>query len=386
MNEYPHILASLQLLLMSISFVISTNTKFKTLYWIHVLLFIYEPFSQLYFNARYAMYIAILILILKSKSYFLISLLVLDGAIIYNIQHSISQTLSNKNYSILYDEWHGNEFVQIIHNSKLDLRIQRHHHSVIGAMYMKYHDSAFKEFYLPDAVVLTRSKVEDANTLIIGLGIGISARSLAEYGMTVNAVEIDPLVGYTAIKWFDLPTNTIALHIEDGGTFIKSAGYYDFIIQDVFSDGVVPGELFTISYFEELKTHLTINGIFVTNFVGVLREKAFLMFSSTLKHEFNYLRCFAEDPKNNKTQNCFCFASQMAISFDHKPTKIIDNPIRDQVFSKMAENEIKLEFEDAVVDANNVAYFEYVSMMGYIDHWYAMQDMLPAELWMTTGN
>eukprot|EP00835_Amoeboradix_gromovi_P003540 NODE_238_length_13323_cov_0.463854.p4 type:complete len:375 gc:universal NODE_238_length_13323_cov_0.463854:2923-1799(-) len=259
--SHPLFLAGLQLALMycALNFRIA-NQQSRLTYAITALFLLLFPNLPIYVNPQYIFYFLAIVLIVKYKRFFLLSVLVLDISLVHNLEKLCKNELISQNYNILFSSWNKNEFIQVIHNNKNNLRFQRHHHSVIGAMYMSFHDSAFEEFYIPDAVILSRRDVTGCQALIIGLGVGISAGSMTEYGLNVEVAELDPLVGYTAKKWFDLPSS-VNLTIEDGLDYLRNAKTYDFIIHDVFSDGNIPGKLFTVECLRQVKEHLSSDGI-----------------------------------------------------------------------------------------------------------------------------
>ena len=107
------------------------------------------------------------------------------------------------------------------------------------------------------------------------------------------------------------------------------------------------------------------------------------MFVSTLNKEFKHLSCFGEEALKKTTQNCFCFASDSPIKFRTPITSdALDNPIRKQLFDELGQRRIKLSFIASYITTETARYFEFKSKTPYLDHWHAMQDMLPAELWI----
>lgn len=142
-------------------------------------------------------------------------------------------------------------------------------HSIIGGAYIKYNmDSVFGSFYFLDFVrFVDRPKLKPAKgkqkALQIGLGIGVTTRSLTLHGNTdVDLVELDPAVYDYARKYFDLP-EPYSVHIGDGRAFLDTApeGVYDYVLHDVFTGGLVPGKLFTIEALDRAKKVLKEDGI-----------------------------------------------------------------------------------------------------------------------------
>lgn len=106
-----------------------------------------------------------------------------------------------------------------------------------------------------------------------GLGVGIAASAFAQQGYTVDIVEIDPLVYRAAADHFGLvasPNGTV--NIEDGAAYVKAiakqrrAGKYDgqkwnLVVQDCFTGGSVPGEMFTREFWADLKENVAEDGV-----------------------------------------------------------------------------------------------------------------------------
>ena len=379
-NENPHYLAGLQFIVMYCACIC---TSYNILvYIVSLLAIIYSISIPIHIPAQIMLYFCAIVSIVHYNKRYLIALVVLDASIWYNVQ----QSLDLSDFEFLFSSWHNNDFIQVIERKSWDLRIQRAQHSIIGAMYPKYHDSAFKAFYVPDALVLTRTSLTNTNCLIIGLGVGISTRSMVDYGLQVTVVELNPKVVQTAQTYFDLP-KSITITIADGANYIKQISKYDFIIHDVFSDGIVPGQLYSQSFLDNILANLKINGLLVINFVGDTSHKAFHMFVNTLKSKFTNLRCFGEELQEKQiiTENCFCFASLYPIEFRSGTLKDANNhPIRHQVFNDLLSTEINLNAipQCQLITNESISLFEYYSRLSYKDFWTAMQKMMPAKVWI----
>lgn len=84
------------------------------------------------------------------------------------------------------------------------------------------------------------------------------------HGIDTTIVEIDPVVHDYAVRYFNLPpTKTI---IEDAvhytGLLAKlDMVKYDYIVNDVFTGGAEPVELFTLEFLQNLFTILNPGGV-----------------------------------------------------------------------------------------------------------------------------
>jgi spermidine synthase len=96
------------------------------------------------------------------------------------------------------------------------------------------------------------------------LGIGTTPAALIAHGIETTIVEIDPVVHEYATKYFGLPTNHKAV-IEDAVSYAASIAQteekYDYIVNDVFTGGAEPVELFTLEFLTDLNTILKPGGV-----------------------------------------------------------------------------------------------------------------------------
>ena len=93
--------------------------------------------------------------------------------------------------------------------------------------------------------------------------------------VTVDVVEIDPVVIDVAEKYFDVNTTDLRMHIynDDARNFLSRTNQdkkYDIIILDAYSRSYVPFHLMTLEFYKLLESRLTSNGIIVSNQVGSL--------------------------------------------------------------------------------------------------------------------
>jgi spermidine synthase len=105
--------------------------------------------------------------------------------------------------------------------------------------------------------------------LMIGLGGGTSVKQyLRDYpDVTIDAVEVDPLVVTVAKRWFAVPeSDRLHIHIADGRTFLKrSSERWDLIIVDAYTTNrygdTIPAHLTTREFFGEVRGHLAAAGV-----------------------------------------------------------------------------------------------------------------------------
>ncbi len=104
--------------------------------------------------------------------------------------------------------------------------------------------------------------------LVWGLGAGVFARSLAEAGVDVTVIEIDPMSQKVANEYFGLPPQ-VKVIIGDARTeTLNLHDKYDVIVLDAFSGDTPPFHLLTREAFEGLRERLAPGGLVVANIVG----------------------------------------------------------------------------------------------------------------------
>jgi spermidine synthase len=114
------------------------------------------------------------------------------------------------------------------------------------------------------------------NVLMVGLGGGTAQRAFELYypGVTVETVEIDPMVVRVARDYFNFTeSGHQKVHQADGRVFLRrSTARYDLIILDAYITGrygsSIPQHLATKEFFELVRNHLTTNGVAAYNVIG----------------------------------------------------------------------------------------------------------------------
>jgi spermidine synthase len=89
--------------------------------------------------------------------------------------------------------------------------------------------------------------------------------------VTVDVAEIDPEVVRVAEQYFAVNASNPRLHIyiDDGRVFLQgSKQRYDLIVLDAYSRSYVPFHLMTLEFFKLVDSHLTSNGIVISNLIS----------------------------------------------------------------------------------------------------------------------
>ena len=140
-------------------------------------------------------------------------------------------------------------------------------------------DSIYAAFVLQDAVRLIVSTSNGgvwsgSEALTIGLGTGIVTTALQNHGFKTTVVEIDPAVYDAARTYFGLPDpGEGRVFLQDARGFIwnrkqklesgEDLPKFDVVIHDVFSGGGLPGHLFALEFWNDLKDTMKDDGVVV---------------------------------------------------------------------------------------------------------------------------
>jgi spermidine synthase len=130
---------------------------------------------------------------------------------------------------------------------------------------------------------------EADRVLFIGGGGFSGPKQFFEYYPEINieVVEIDPVVVDIAEEYFFLPNDErLKAFVEDGRQFLKKSDEYDVVILDAYSKTYVPFHLMTKEFFESIYSHLSANGVVVSNLISSLIGDT----SDLLMAEYNTVR------------------------------------------------------------------------------------------------
>jgi spermidine synthase len=103
---------------------------------------------------------------------------------------------------------------------------------------------------------------------IIGLAGGTVAREFtAAYGsVPIDGVEIDPAIVAAGRRYFGMTEPNLQVHIADGRTYLRTThATYDVVAIDAFQQPYIPFQLTTKEFFEEIRAHLSPNGVICLN-------------------------------------------------------------------------------------------------------------------------
>eukprot|EP01112_Ceratiomyxa_fruticulosa_P005122 TRINITY_DN1569_c0_g1_i3.p1 TRINITY_DN1569_c0_g1~~TRINITY_DN1569_c0_g1_i3.p1 ORF type:complete len:539 (-),score=95.99 TRINITY_DN1569_c0_g1_i3:34-1650(-) len=238
-------------------------------------------------------------------------------------------------YKILVRAHSVTGWLSVVEDTKRNFLAMRSDHSFIGGKYKDSDESIFTSFYLMEiAFLVSRSQSDQQEkALQIGVGCGITTNEVLRRNITLDAVEIDPVVYFFARGYFNLTVGG-NIYFKDGREFMDSAkdSEYDYIFHDVFTGGSVPAKLFSYEAVKEMKRILKPDGVLSMNFVGSSHEKhrtSLDFVATTLSSHFAHVVCFSDNSNEHTSSttkrqpifgNFLFLASSQPITF-RKPTE-----------------------------------------------------------------
>jgi spermidine synthase len=119
---------------------------------------------------------------------------------------------------------------------------------------------AFAEFDPPDGGL--------GEVLILGLGAGTMVKLLTQkFGpVSIDAVEIDPVIADVAKKYFGLTEDNVKIIIDDAASYVNYSGEkYDLVCVDTFRWGETPSQCQKEEFYQNLTKVLKKNGVVIFN-------------------------------------------------------------------------------------------------------------------------
>ncbi len=158
------------------------------------------------------------------------------------------------------------------------------------------------------------TKVDIKNVLLIGAGDGVSLSQLVKYKDIehIDAVDIDEDLTKLCKEKFLVDKSVyedgrVSWHFQDGLEFLKeSKDKYDLIlavVSEVFNEDGSPGmayPIYTDDFYQQVKNHLTENGIFVSDGTTVhyiSEDFAWWKFAKKIKKQFSMVKPYIFNSK-----------------------------------------------------------------------------------------
>ena len=149
------------------------------------------------------------------------------------------------------------------------------------------------------------------SALVLGIGAGMVPMRLAERGIDVTTVDIDPASLRASAEVFGFDPRRVRVRLADARTFLRACGRaYEVAIVDLFHGDGVPDYLVTREFFRDLKHCLGPDGIAVFNtFADLDRPLAYAHFLTTLRAELPFVVLYRPDYGIAAHINSFVVAS-----------------------------------------------------------------------------
>ncbi|MDY0340488.1 MAG: fused MFS/spermidine synthase [Coriobacteriia bacterium] len=200
------------------------------------------------------------------------------------------------------------------------LRFDRSHQSAVSL-----EDPYVSRIRYPDYMHLTLALNPNAKrVLVLGLGGGaITKRFWRDYpGVTIDSVEIDPVVVDVARKYFWLPEDERSrVFVEDARRYVQTTHEtYDIVIVDAYHSDSLPFHLTTQEFLREVKTVMAPDGVLAYNVISAPEGDSSQLFRSmyrTAETVWGEVRVFpiglGEDGNTLAKRNIIVLATDMPI-------------------------------------------------------------------------
>jgi spermidine synthase len=117
-------------------------------------------------------------------------------------------------------------------------------------------------------VGLAGGTVSNLITRVLGPAIG---------DVVITGIELDPEVVAVADLYFDLDRSHLTTVIADGRVWLRgSTARFDLIILDAYHQPSIPAHLATVEFFENVRSHLSADGLAVLNVYAPVEESRIL--------------------------------------------------------------------------------------------------------------
>jgi spermidine synthase len=227
--------------------------------------------------------------------------IILAGLVIVTAGFARGERQRFKDMDELFRANSGFGLLQVLENKRGDRRFYLNDYLVQNTYDPVQKKSlALFTYALHDLARAYNPQIERA--LCIGLGIGIVPMELAQAGVKVTVVEINPAAIPVAARFFDCDTDLFDIVIGDGRYYLnRTTNRYDTVIIDAFLGDSSPSHLMSKEAFLAVKSILTPGGTVVMNMFGEFRPGRDFFTASldkTLRAVFQNVRIHAPGSGN----------------------------------------------------------------------------------------
>jgi SAM-dependent methyltransferase len=276
--------------------------------------------------------------------------------------------------------------VEVIDDANRNVRFLRADHSVIGAEFLGDHTSAFSFIHQLESVRFLRPQAKDV--LQIGLGTGALPTALEHRGFNVDVVEIDPAVVRFAQRYFGFATSG-QVAVEDARTFLRRTDRrFDVVVHDTFTGGTTPDHLLSLEVVQNIRRLLRPGGVLALNFAGYVdgpNADASWAVARTVRAVFPNVRIFRDSALDDQPQaagNVIFFASDDSMDFTVPENASFENDVCRSVLRSFQRWEILTPVPGGATITDNQNPLARLQLPVAEEHFRAMNDLLPVEVWV----
>ncbi|KAJ2956250.1 hypothetical protein NQZ79_g7870 [Umbelopsis isabellina] len=301
------------------------------------------------------------------------------------------QDIPGTNWRILAGNESTTGWIEVLEeNQRMNMRVMRAGHSLLGGRFLGTEESIFATFHLLEGVQAFERPNVDATTraLQIGLGCGISTNGLIKHGVSVDVVELDPAVYYLARDYFGLEQPN-SVHLESGRDFLQRVDQdlYDFVLHDIFTGGSVAPKMFSLELLQLVKRALKPNGILAMNFVGSEQpdhRKGLDLVATTLSAMFKNVQCYRDsDDSSVKFTNYMFFAADIPLKFHSKRINQIFEGHTAKVLAGWHQNSVSVNnITNGVLTDRSLTTLKKAGANAALEHWLVMRQIFGDDFWL----
>ena len=168
-------------------------------------------------------------------------------------------------------------------------------------------------------------KPDAKRVLVLGMGGGaVTKRWWRDYpDMTIDSVEIDPVVVDVARRYFGLPDDPrLGVFTTDARRYVQTADKtYDVVIVDAYYADSLPFHLTTTEFLREVKSRMSPDGVLAYNVISPVSGSGSKLFRTTYRtasgvwdHLWSFPIGLAEDGEAQKRRNVIVLASDTDVT------------------------------------------------------------------------
>lgn len=270
-----------------------------------------------------------------STRYLFVVALVTLGVVIFTLQLERPST-DTENQTTLFeaDGYYGHirVYEEAFSLTRPPARFLRREVNAESAIFQDTYEHPFEYTRFADLYPALRTS-STSNMLLLGGGAYSIARSILanDPTITVDVVELEPMLFSVAQKYFDLkPSDRLRNHVMDARVFVDTTTTrFDYIFMDTFNSGLyIPAHLTTVEYFTAVRERLTDDGLLMINFIGARNLPSTTLtdsFTKTLLTVFPNLQAFVMRPHETELlQNIMFIATRNDAPLTLKNTSVTD--------------------------------------------------------------